>query len=153
MLELFCILAVAVYLVSKLDISHFAQARAQAGLPSIKPRASKQSEDAPAPRLVIEGTQRPRFRSTMFVKAFGVNPRAVHDIRIYAHFGGLEQFPAAVSKQLAEIYERGAAVGTEIMGLLCHGRGLKEGEAIYFTLVDARPEPRVVAFVDKLRLA
>jgi hypothetical protein len=153
MLELFCILAVAVYLVSKLDISHFAQARAQAGLPSIKPRASKQSEDVPAPRLAIEGTQRPRFRSTTFVKAFGVNPRAVHDIRIYAHFGGLEQFPAAVSKQLAEIYERGAAVGTEIMGILCHGRGLKEGEAIYFTLVDARPEPRVVAFVDKLRLA
>jgi hypothetical protein len=54
---------------------------------------------------------------------------------------------------LTEIYERGAAVGSEIMGLLCHGRSLKEGEAIYFTLVDARPEPRVIAFIDKLRVA
>jgi hypothetical protein len=153
MFELFCILAVAVYLVSKLDMTHFAQARAQAGLSSIASSPSKSPENPTAPRLSIEGTQRPRFRSTTFVKAFGVNPRAVHDIRIYAHFGGLEQFPAAVSKLLAEIYEHGAAVGTDIMGLLCHGRGLKEGEAIYFALVDSRPEPRVVAFIDKLRLA
>jgi hypothetical protein len=153
MLELFCILAVAVYLVSKLDMTHFAQARAQVGLASMASSTSTRSENPAAPRLAIEGTQRPRFRSTKFVKAFGVNPRAVHDIRIYAHFGGLEQFPAAISKLLAEIYAHGAAVGTEIMGLLCHGRGLKEGEAIYFALVDSRPEPRIVAFIDKLRLA
>jgi hypothetical protein len=153
MFELFCILAIAVYLASKLDMADFARARAQAGLARIRPRNSKSPEDAPTPRLAIEGTQRPRFRNTGFVKAFGVNPRAVHDIRIYAHFGGVEQFPAAVRKLLVESYEHGAAVGSEIMGVLCHGRGLKEGEAIYFTLVDARPEPRVVAFVDKLRLA
>ena len=47
--------------------------------------------------------------------------------------------------------QRGTAVGIDMMELLFHGRGLREGEAVYFALVDAAPEPRVVAFVDKLR--
>jgi hypothetical protein len=40
-----------------------------------------------------------------------------------------------------------------MMELLFHGRALKEGEAVYFALVDAAPEPRVIAFVDRLRTA
>jgi hypothetical protein len=54
---------------------------------------------------------------------------------------------------LRDLYERGTAVGIDMMELLFHGRGLREGEAVYFALVDAAPEPRVVAFVDKLRHA
>ena len=83
MLELLLILAVVVYLVSKLDKHHFEQAKApEAGL---RPGAGERKpEEAPRPtlRLSIEGTQRPYLRSTGFVKGFGVNPQSVQDIRV-----------------------------------------------------------------------
>lgn len=153
MLELLLILAVVVYLVSKLDKHHFEQASSQAGL---RPGASERKrEEAPRPalRLSIEGTQRPYLRSTGFVKGFGVNPQSVQDIRVYAHFGAVEHFPSAIVTLLQDLYQRGTAVGSEMMELLFHGRALKEGEAIYFALIEAAPEPRVVAFVDRLRTA
>jgi hypothetical protein len=152
MLELILILAVVVYLVSKLDARHFEQARSERGL---DPREAAPARPAPQPRpnmrLQIEGTQRPCLRSTSFVKGFGVNPLTLQDIRIYTHFGKLEQFPEAIASMLRDLYDRGTAVGIDMMELLFHGRALREGEAVYFALVDAAPEPRVVAFVDKLR--
>ncbi len=152
MLELILILAVVVYLVSKLDARHFEQARAEQGLTS---RDAATARPAPPPRpamrLQIEGTQRPLLRSTGFVKGFGVNPLTLQDIRVYTHFGKLEHFPETIAAMLRDLYDRGTAVGIEMMELLFHGRGLREGEAVYFALVDAAPEPRVVAFVDKLR--
>jgi hypothetical protein len=152
MLELILILAVVVYLVSKLDAHPLEQARAQHGVPLLGRSAARPAPTArPAMRLQIEGTQRPLLRSTKFVKGFGVNPQALQDLRIYAHLGGLEQFPELIAGMLRELYERGTAVGTDMMELLFHGRSLREGEAVYFALVDAAPEPRVVAFVDKLR--
>jgi hypothetical protein len=152
MLELILILAVVVYLVSKLDARHFEQARADHGLES---RDAATARPAPPPRpamrLQIEGTQRPLLRSTGFVKGFGVNPLTLQDIRVYTHFGKLEHFPEAIAAMLRDLYDRGTAVGIDMMELLFHGRGLREGEAVYFALVDAAPEPHVVAFVDKLR--
>jgi len=152
MLELILILAVVVYLVSKLDARHFEQARADQGLES---RDAATARPAPPPRpamrLQIEGTQRPLLRSTSFVKGFGVNPLTLQDIRVYSHFGQLEQFPEAITTMLRDLYDRGTAVGIDLMEMLFHGRPLREGEAVYFALVDAAPEPRVVAFVDKLR--
>ena len=102
MLELLLILAVVVYLVSKLDKHHFEQASSQAGLRQ-KP-ADRKAEDAPRPtlRLAIEGTQRPFLRSTGFVKGFGVNPQSVQDIRVYAHFGAVDRFPSAIVALLGE---------------------------------------------------
>lgn len=153
MLELLLILAVVVYLVSKLDKHHFEQASAQAGL---RNAADEKKPDA-APRLTlrlsIEGTQRPYLRSTGFVKGFGMNPKSVQDIRVYTRLGALEQLPSAIADLLNDLYQRGTAVGTDVMELLFHGRALREGEAIYFALVEAAPEPRVVAFVDRLRAA
>jgi hypothetical protein len=154
MLELILILAVVVYLVSKLDARHFEQARNENGVPAAREQTRAQPELArPRLRLSIEGTQRPLLRSTGFVKGFGVNPLALQDLRVYAHFGSLEQFPATIVSMLRDLYEKGTAVGTEITALLFHGRGLREGEAIYFALVDAAPEPRIVAFVDRLHRA
>jgi len=140
MLELLLILAVVVFLVSKLDKHHFEQASSQAGL---RPGASERKpEEAPRPPLRLS-----------IVKGFGVNPQSVQDIRVYAHFGAVEHFPSAIVALLQDLYQRGTAVGSEMMELLFHGRALKEGEAIYFALIEAAPEPRVVAFVDRLRTA
>lgn len=154
MLELILILAVVVYLVSKLDARHFEQARADQGQDA-RPDAAARPAVPPRPnmRLQIEGTQRPLLRSTGFVKGFGVNPLTLQDIRVYSRFGKLEQFPEAIASMLRDLYDRGTAVGIDMMELLFHGRDLREGEAVYFALVDAAPEPRVVAFVDKLRHA
>jgi hypothetical protein len=152
MVELLCIFAVIVYLLLKFE-RHDTARDAPAVGSAAAAATSAGAAQRPRPRLVIEGTQRTHFRSNKFVKRFGVHPHAVHDIRMYAEFGPIEAFPAAVATGLEELYARGCAVGAEVMGLLCHGRELKEGEALYFALVDARPEPRVVAFVDKLRLS
>jgi hypothetical protein len=151
MLELLLILAVVVFLVSKLDKHHFEQASQQAGMRPA-PGAPK-ADEAPRPtrRLAIEGTQRPHLRSTGFVKGFGMNPQSVQDIRVYARLGALEHIPSAIVALLQDLYQRGTAVGSEMMELLFHGRALKEGEAIYFALIEATPEPRVVAFIDRLR--
>ncbi len=153
MLELLLVLAVVVFLVSKLDKHHFEQASAQAAQ-----RAGSAGEQPAAAarftlRLSIEGTQRPYLRSTGFVKGFGLNPKTVQDIRVYTRLGALEHFPAAIADLLRDLYQRGTAVGADLMEVLYHGRALKEGEAIYFTLIDSTPEPRVVAFVDRLRTA
>ena len=153
MLELLLILAVVVYLVSKLDAHHLEQTTSRFG-PSLAPGAAPlRLEPRPALRLAIEGTQRPYFRSNKFVKGFGVNPQLVQDIRVYSRLGAVDNFPAAVVALLHDLYLRGGALGSEVMELLFHGRALKEGEAVYFALLDAKPEPRVVAFVDKLRTA
>ncbi|HET9042632.1 MAG TPA: hypothetical protein VFN70_05750, partial [Burkholderiales bacterium] len=131
---------------------HCEQARADLGLePRDAATARPEAPARPAMRLQIEGTQRPLLRSTGFVKGFGVNPLTLQDIRVYSHFGSVEQFPEAIATMLRDLYARGTAVGIDMMELLFHGRGLREGEAVYFALVDAAPEPRVVAFVDKLR--
>jgi hypothetical protein len=152
-IELLLILAVVVFLVSRLDAHHLEQTTSRLG-PSVAPGTTlPPPARRPALRLAIEGTQRPYFRSNKFVKGFGVNPQLVQDIRIYSRLGAVENFPAAVVALLHDLYLRGGAVGTEIMELLFHGRALKEGEAVYFALLDATPEPRVVAFVDKLRTA
>jgi hypothetical protein len=152
-IELLLILAVVVYLVSKLDAHHLEQPNPRFG-PSLSPEAAPlRREPCPPLRLAIEGTQRLYFRSNKFVKGFGVNPQLVKDIRVYSHFGAVESFPAAVVHLLHDLYLRGGALGSEVMEMLFHGRALKEGEALYFALLDAKPEPRVVAFVDKLRTA
>jgi hypothetical protein len=152
MFELILILAVVVYLVSNLDAHHFEQARNENGLAPLRDQAPAAPVAArPRLRLTIEGTQRPLLASTGFVKGFGVNPRALQDLRVYTRFGSLDQFPEAVVSMLRDLYDKGTAVGADITALLFHGRGLREGEAVYFALVDATPEPRVVAFVDKLR--
>jgi hypothetical protein len=153
MIELLLILIVLVYLASKIDKRHFEQASSQAGLRSTADECKPETAPRPTLRLAIEGTQRPCLRSTKFVKSFGVNPQSVQDIRVYAHFGALEHFPSAIVTLLQDLYQSGTAVGSEMMELLFHGRALKEGEAIYFALIEAAPEPRVVAFVDRLRTA
>lgn len=152
MFELILILAVVVYLISKLDAQHFEQARGESkGHAATAHASARPAPPRPTLRLSIEGTQRPLLRSTGFVKGFGVNPLALQDLRVYSHFGSLEQFPGSIVSTLRDLYERGTAVGAEMAALLFHGRGLQEGEAVYFALVDAAPEPRIVAFVDKLR--
>jgi hypothetical protein len=154
MLELLVILAVMVFIVSKLDARHFEQAKTQWGLGSGSPGAVAPGGETPRPRprLAIDGTQRPGIANFKFVKGFGVNPQQVADLRTFSHFGRFEQFPAAIRSLIAELHEAGCAVGPTIMEMLFHGRGLQEGEAVYFALVEGRQEPHVVAFVDQLRL-
>lgn len=151
MLELLLILAVVVYLASKLDTHHFERSGSQFGSSLASRAGTLPVAQRPTLRLAIEGTQRPYFRSNKFVKGFGVNPQLVQDIRVYSRLGAVENFPVTVVALLHDLYLRGGALGAEIMELLFHGRALKEGEAVYFALLDAKPEPRVVAFVDKLR--
>jgi len=153
MLEILLILGVMVYLVWKLESHHFERARTMWGFAAAEESKPQVEPAAPArPRLAIEGTQRPLIRDKKFVKGFGVNPVAVQDLRVYASMGSFEQFPASLRSFIQDLHDAGTAVGTGIMELLFHGRPLGEGEAVYFALVESGNEPRVVTFVDRLRL-
>ncbi len=107
MLELLLILAVVVYLVSKLDAHHLERPNPVFGPISNPGPTSLRPEPRPALRLAIEGTQRPYFRNNKFVKGFGVNPQLVQDIRVYSRLGALDKFPAAVVARLHHLYRRG----------------------------------------------
>jgi hypothetical protein len=152
MLELILIGAVLVFIVSQLDARHFERARSQWGLGPASAAPAPTAPQRARPRLSIEGTQRPGIANTGFVKGFGVNPQRLADLRVYAHFGSYERFPESIRGLLAELHQAGCAVGTTIVDLMFHGRGLGEGEAVYFALVDEAREPHVVAFVDRLRI-
>jgi hypothetical protein len=88
-----------------------------------------------------------------FVSAFGVSPRQLRELHIYSVAGSFEQFPRKVSELLKKLYANGFAVGQEIMGVIHHGRPLKEGEAIYVAVVrdEANSATRTVAFLDRYR--
>lgn len=153
MLEILLILGVMVYIVWKLDSHHFEQVQALWRDESLAAEATRAKAAVPRPRLAIEGTQRPFIRDKHFVKGFGVNPHAVEDMRVYACMGRFDQFPKSIQSFLQDLHDAGGAVGAGIMELLYHGRRLGDGEAVYFALVQSGTEPRVVTFVDRLRLS
>ena len=145
MLELLLLLGVLAYLIAKWSV-HDAGA-AHVPVPERGP-------DPPAPfgvvqRLTIADTQRPQLASAAFVRAFGLDPRDVRDIRMYARGGPLETFPAALAALLFELHREGCVVGAESAALLFRGRPLQDGDAQYFALTAPQPMPRVVAFLDK----
>jgi len=153
MLEILLILGVMVYIVWKLDSHHVEQVQAlwrEDAAPGAEARAPV---SLPRPRLAIEGTQRPFIRNKQFVKRFGVNPVAVQDMRVYAGMGPFDQFPESMQSFLRDLHDAGSAVGAGIMEILFHGRRLGDDEAVYFALVESGAEPRVVTFVDRLRLS
>jgi len=88
-----------------------------------------------------------------FVAGFGVSPRELRELHIYSVAGSFDQFPVKVSELLKKLYANGYAVGQEIMGVIHHGRPLKEGEAIYVAVArdEANTATRTVAFLDRYR--
>jgi hypothetical protein len=156
MLEWLCLLAVMVFIATKLQPRDFERARNQWGfrLPSASDAASGTAA-APArvvPKLMIAGTERPALRSKGFVKGFGLDPATVKDLSVYR--GASDGFSVAMAAILSDLYDGGHAVGDTIMELIHHGRRLAADEGVYFALVQAHEnaEPRVVAFVDRLRV-
>ena len=152
MLEVLLIVGVMVYIVWKLDSHHFEQVQALWREDPASREANRNPASPPRPRLAIEGTQRPVIRDKKFVKGFGVSPLAVQDMRVYACMGRFDQFPESMQSFLRDLHDAGSAVGAGIMELLFHGRQLAASEAVYFALVQSGHEPRVVTFIDRLRL-
>jgi hypothetical protein len=152
MLELLCILAILLYIVWRLNPKELEDGASSYELATA---ALAEPSAAEAPRytmqLAIAGTQRADLGHRKFVKSFGMNPQAVHDLRTFSHSGDAAEVPATIRSALLELHDRGCALGSDVMGLLFHGRGLKASEAIYFALLVGKPEPRIVAFIDQQR--
>jgi hypothetical protein len=150
MLELLLILGVVVYLASQIDRAREpgpfgvdASLRATpAGVPAVALGEQQ--------RLTIADTQRPLVRNAEFVRAYGLDPRAVRDIRVYVRAGALDTLPPALATLLLELHREGCVLGAETAALLFRGRALGRGEALFFALTAAQPMPRVVAFLGKL---
>ncbi|MCU0805528.1 MAG: hypothetical protein MUF79_10635 [Burkholderiales bacterium] len=156
MLEWLCLIAVMAFIATKLQPRDFERARNQWGfrLPGAAAAGSDASAAPPrvVPKLMIAGTERPALGSNGFVKGFGIDPTALKDLSVYRR-GGAERFPVSMAAILSDLYDGGHAVGDAIMELIHHGRPLAADEGVYFALVQAHEnaEPRVVAFVDRLR--
>ncbi len=150
MLELLLFFALALYLISRATARDAAPpGAADAPAESAPLRTAAGPLLGSLQRLTIADTDRPRLASAAFVRAFGLDPRDVRDIRIYARGGPLESFPAALAALLHALHREGCVVGAETTAVLFRGRALGESEALYFALTVAQPMPRVVAFLDK----
>ena len=145
MLELLLLFGIIAFIISRAtghDASSFGADSPASQPPRWAPLGSLQ-------RLTIADTDRPYLTNAGFVRAFGLDPRDVRDIRMYARHGPLESFPAALAALLLALHREGCVVGAETAALLFRGRALGKGEALYFALTVAQPMPRVIAFVDK----
>lgn len=118
--------------------------------------AAEAGEDTTATRMVlrIEGTQ-PVEGGTGFVKAYGLNPSEVLDVRMYARRGASDSFgglPPRVRDCVVASYEQGFARGLEISEFVQGTRPLEAAEALYFALITP-PQSRsvIVAFVGKAK--
>ena len=155
MLEWLCLIAVMAFIATKLQPRDFERARSQWGFrfPGAAAQAPGTGGAQPrvVPKLMIAGTERPALRSNGFVKGFGIDPAALKDLSVYS--GASERFPVSMAAILSDLYDAGHAVGDTIMELIHHGRPLAADEGVYFALVQPHEnaEPRVVAFVDRLR--
>ena len=150
MLELLLLFGMAAYLISKATARDSeSSGAAHAPVPSSAPRPEAAAPLGALQRLTIADTHRPPLANAAFVRAFGLNPREVRDIRMYARCGPLESLPSALAALLLALHREGCVVGAETTALLFRGRALGEGEALYFALTAAEPLPRVVAFLDK----
>lgn len=138
MLELLLLFGVVAFLVSQASLG------AEYPTPGTPPPAT---DAGAALRLSIADTQRPLLPAGGFVRTFGLDPREVRDLRMYARPGPLETFPLPVVAVLLDLYSAGSALGAETMALIVNGRPLAPGEALYFVLVAAGKESRVVAFI------
>ncbi|MCX7893742.1 MAG: hypothetical protein N2544_15420 [Burkholderiales bacterium] len=152
MLEWLCLVAVMAFVATRLQPRGLQRAREDlaARIAPARPAAAS----APVrvvPRLTIAGTERPRLASTGFVKGFGIEPASLKDLSVYR--GAAERFPVAIAAILSDLHEAGQAVGDAVMEVIHHHRPLAADEGVYFALVQAHEnaEPRVVAFVDRLR--
>jgi hypothetical protein len=138
MLELLLLFGVVAYLVSQVPLG--------AETPALSTPSG--GTDAGA-GLSIADTERPLLPTGGFVRTFGLDPREVRDVRLYARPGPLESFPLPLVAVLLERYGEGCALGAETRALICDGRLLAPDEALYFVLVAAGKESRVVAFIGK----
>jgi hypothetical protein len=147
-LELLLLLGVAIYLVSQVKQGEETPL-ARASPRTVAPQAAPAAALGALQRLTIADTQRPCLASAAFVRAFGLDPLAIRDLRMYVRSGPLESFPEEVAALVRALHDEGSVVGAETMALLFHGRALGPGEALYFALAAGEPMPRVVAFIGK----
>jgi hypothetical protein len=147
MLELVLILAVAAYVLVRLDARGPGDPAFRSGGSAAD--AIRRAALDPSPRLHIAGTEQAALARRGCVRGFGVDPDAVHDLRIYAHCGPLASFPPPLALLLHALHAESCVLGAEAAALLFRGRLLAADEALYFALVGTPPAPRVIAFVDR----
>lgn len=149
MLELLCLFAMLVaFKIYPLDKG---QARESARADDRDGQDEQRTLLQPRMHMVIEGTQRFALERRGVVHGFGIDPRAVLDLRVFHGAGVLDELPATVADTVRTLHASGGALGADIVDLLFHARALKHDEAVYFALVrSAAGNARVVTFLDRL---
>lgn len=153
MLEWIVIVAALGLLASRLSSRHFEKARSDWGL---KRRNLATLAEVPPPRplptLTITGAERAQGVCHGHVRAFGLDPASLQDLRVYRG-DAMGRVPERVEAILADLHRAGCALGADIMEIVHCGRPLPYDRAIYFALVQPGgcTEPHVVAFVDRVR--
>ncbi len=161
MIELIIILAVVVFLLSRVD-----KARVQKAAPAGKQHQTASSGSAgptvtesaattaakPPRKLVIDGTDGFPLAKAGFFSSFGIPAKRLCDARIFKQEGLLEDFPLAVVQAVDALYDEGFAMGAEVMRLVHHGRKLEKDEAVYFALTRSGTDDYTMfTFVDRVR--
>ena len=107
------------------------------------------------PRLQVEGSVKPERGDTRFLKLFGLNTRPVFDMCYIEGPCKLSELNPTVANNLRQVYERGDAVGSDVMEFIVHEKALTKSQRLWFVLQsmgDAQQE-RLATFVDIIRPA
>ena len=97
--------------------------------------------------LNVEGTE--AFTGNKgFIKAFGLHPNQLLDLRVTRGAGAMSTLPERVRACLLKVNADGGSRGQEVAQLVAGTRQLRADEALYFALVRRTPkQDEVLAFV------
>lgn len=157
MLELIVIIAVIVYLLSRVEKVRAGKQNANSKAVSAKgasDTAERSTATRPARKLTIEGTEEFPLSKAGFFSGFGIPTARLCDARCFKSTEAFSEFPDAVNSAVTAIYEEGTAVGADVMRLLFQSKKLEVNESVYFALtqVGTKAEDYVMyAFVDRTR--
>lgn len=109
---------------------------------------SSETAQAPVKLKPLDGTIAPKAGHIGWLKAFGLRPDTLMDLRcLKGEDQTFRDLPAAVQPVLSRLYDDGLARGSEVMELLKHDAPLRKGKCLWFVLIRVPYGQEVLTFV------
>ena len=153
--EVFSLIAVAVYALIRFDAWLERRIQRQQAVEEAALRAAQAALDAAVPtatRLRIAGTRALARNQHGRLARFGIRPERGLELFVFDSCAGVPAWPGEVVGALRKLYRLGQVRGPEVTELLSGPGFLRDGQGLYFALLDNGPDraPEVLAFVDRL---
>lgn len=155
MLELVAAVAIAVYLLMRLDgwlAQRWLHKLALAEAAHLAEQAARDAAPPTQTTLRVPGTQALPRNQFPRVARFGLAADRTVDLLMYASEHPLASWPRQVDELLRRAYRKGQARGPGVVDVLVNRGALPPGHAVYFALLESEVDlpAHVYAFVDRV---